>query len=494
MTHDARRSAVGRGSDLTSRIRFRLAIGVAWLASRLSRAIGYHGTSLPGLVGERIDPAILARLAGDLDPIVIVLGTNGKTTTTRLLARILQAELGKPPVTNRSGANLRQGLISAILESRTAPRHRRPSRAAVFEVDELAWTGIAPSLRPAVVVILNLVRDQLDRYGEIDMVERRWTHDLAALPLETTLVICADDPRLESLAQRSGRPVRRFGMAASSANATESPAGGAASADGSPCPECGGPVEFAAGSGTWLGPWTCGSCGTSRHAPDLVVGADGTDPEGWLRLNFDVAGAPSNRPASPAVRVRLAGSAGVYDAAAAVLAATALGIDPSRAIAAIDRATPAFGRLEEIDVDGRRVILTLAKNPASLEQAAAASAVRRADGLLIGLGDRPAEGRDISWIWDADLESFPRGPSLTLTGSRADDLALRFKYGWDSGAEPGPGRPRAYVVDGAIDHALETSLRNVRPGGTLVIVATYATLLGIRGLLERRGVATALPR
>ena len=202
-------------------------------------------------------------------------------------------------------------------------------------------------------------------------------------------------------------------------------------------------------------------------------------------------GGVERRPAAEAIHLRLTGAAGAYDAAAAVLAATTLGLDPTTAVAAIDRATPAFGRLEEIDVGGKRVVLTLAKNPASLAQAAEATAVRHADGLLIGLGDCPADGRDVSWIWDAALESLPRSQSLRLTGTRADDLALRFKYGSDGDASDDP---RRYIVDGEIGHALEASLGQIRRGETLMVVATYTTLLGIRQLLERRGAAPAIPR
>ena len=141
-----------------------------------------------------------------------------------------------------------------------------------------------------------------------------------------------------------------------------------------------------------------------------------------------------------AIHLRLTGSAGAYDAAAAVLAATTLGLDSDDRDRRDRRATPAFGRLEEIDVGGKQVVLTLAKNPASLAQAAEATAVRRADGLLIGLGDRPADGRDVSWIWDAAIGALPCIPSLRLTGTRADDLALRFKYGSGGGASDGPRR------------------------------------------------------
>jgi UDP-N-acetylmuramyl tripeptide synthase len=173
-----------------------------------------------------------------------------------------------------------------------------------------------------------------------------------------------------------------------------------------------------------------------------------------------------------------------------VLSAVALGIDAHAAVCALDGATPAFGRLEELSVQGRRVVLTLAKNPASLAEAATAVEVRQPDGLLIALGDRPADGRDVSWIWDAALDRVLRSAPATLSGDRADDLALRAKYGAsDAGAVTD-----ALVVERVLERALDLALARIAPGGTLMVLATYTPLLGIRGVLERRGVASAMPR
>ncbi len=185
------------GADRSGRPRRGFAIGVARLVTRLAWLTAHHGTALPGLVAEWIDPTILAELADGLGPVIVVLGTNGKTTTTRLVATILEHAHGVPPVSNRSGANMRQGVVSAIIGDR--PSRRAAARpAAVFEVDELAFAGVVTALHPAAVVILNLLRDQLDRYGEIDRVEEQWVRDLAMLPPETMLITCADDPRVEA--------------------------------------------------------------------------------------------------------------------------------------------------------------------------------------------------------------------------------------------------------------------------------------------------------
>jgi UDP-N-acetylmuramyl tripeptide synthase len=440
-----------------------------------------------------VDPRILQELGAGVGPVVLVAGTNGKTTTTRLVARIVEQASGRRPVSNRSGANLSRGIVTALLADRPAGTGPVP---AVFEVDELALPHVARALRPDVVVLLNLVRDQLDRYGEVDAVERRWVQALGSLDSRPTLVVCADDPRLEAIAGRLPLPVRRFGLDGHRrrADANRSTPSGLVTGAGiaAPCPACGSPtdVDDASASG---GAWHCRSCGRERSPMDLGVRIAGDDGR-WLCLDF----APEDADAAPTGRrlddlgtawIRLAGTAGAHDAAAAVLAAIALGVEPDQAVRAVDGATPAFGRLEELSVRGRDVILSLAKNPASAAHAAEAAATRKPDRLVIGLGDRPADGRDVSWIWDARIDSLARLAPLTLTGARADDLALRFKYG--ASTDPGTERP---VVERQIDHALADALERVRPGGTLMVLGTYTILLGIRRVLERQGQASPMPR
>jgi UDP-N-acetylmuramyl tripeptide synthase len=474
----------------TRGVRSWIAVSAARVTSWATRLSGRHGTALPGLVASRIDPAILARLGRDLGPVVLVGGTNGKTTTTRLIAQILATSSDRRPVSNRSGANLIQGIVSAILADPEAVA----GRPAVFETDELAFPRAAAALRPSVVVLLNLVRDQLDRFGEVDAVERSWIDALGSLPSSTRLVICADDPRLEAIARASGLTTVRFGLIASRSNAGSGPADApVAGGNGvsAPCPGCGEPttVEDATVS---AGAWTCEACGFTRPPLDLGVRRDGMN-DGWLQLHFELRPhltAVPDRVGTGNARVRLTGSAGAHDAAAAILAATSLGVPAGAAIAAMDGATPAFGRLEEIRVRGRRVVLTLTKNPASVAQAAEAVAVRRPDHVVVGLGDRHADGRDVSWIWDAALDRLADLAPLTLTGTRADDLAVRFKYAVSSGGRL-PDRP---VVIHSIEAALSEGLARVAPGGTLMVLGTYTALLGIRAILERDGLAVAMPR
>jgi UDP-N-acetylmuramyl tripeptide synthase len=467
------------------RLRRGAAVAAARGATTLSRLAGHDATALPGLVAERIDPSILAALGGSISPVVLVVGTNGKTTTTRLTARILATTLGCRPISNPSGANLAQGIVTALV----AGRHPRIPSPAVFEVDEWAFSRVSRALHPDVVVILNVVRDQLDRFGEIDAVADRWRRDLAWLDARARLVVCADDPRVEAIACATKRPIWRFGLSCGQAAGSPIPAPDPpwSAADSAPCPRCEAPMNAGVG-----GDWRCLECGLARSPLDLGVRVVGLDAGGGIRLAFDgpLAATASGDPL-PTVRVGLDGAAGAYDTAAAVLTAICLGADAETAARAVNGATPAFGRLEELRLEDRGVVLTLAKNPVSAAQAAEAVATRRPDHLLIGLGDRPADGRDVSWIWDAPLDALPAIAPTTLTGSRADDLALRFKYGRDVGGRENGEEPR---VEADLERALDGSLGRLPPNGTLMVLGTYTTLLGIRKILERRGLAPAFPR
>ena len=475
-------------SNRSRRLRRLVAIGLAAAARRTVGLVEHGGTSLPGMLAERIDPTILAGLSADLGPVIVVVGTNGKTTTARLTARIVGAIDGRPPIANRSGANLRQGLTSTLVaEAALRGGLRTPGRTAVFEVDELALPAVLEAVRPAALVITNLFRDQLDRYGEVDTVIDRWRTALARLPASTVIVACADDPRVDRLAADSALPTIRFGLGHESDGSSLGDSlfdhGAPSVADPVACPTCGRPLVFTWRSIGHLGDWACPVDHVRRAEPDLTVqlgdAADGPD-----RLRF--RGAFGEAEAT----VHLGGASGAYDAAAAVGAAMAVGVQPAAAIRALDGATPAFGRLEEMSIGPRRIVLALAKNPASLTESAHVAAARHPDGILLGLSDEPADGRDVSWIWDVDFERLRGVPAIGLTGTRADDLALRLKYARLPAAAAWP----IVAVEPLVDRALDAMLARIRPGGTLFVLATYTSLLGIRRTLQRRGVVSAIPR
>jgi UDP-N-acetylmuramyl tripeptide synthase len=439
------------------------------------------------MMARRIDPSIVSGLAADLGPVVFVVGTNGKTTTSRLTARIFESVDGTPPLANRSGANLAQGLASTLVAEADRMGHlRNPGRSAVFEVDELALDNVVGDITPTVLVVLNLFRDQLDRMGEVETVIERWRAALRRLPRTTIVVSCADDPRVDELIVDSGLPMIRFGLAPGQGIervrvAIDQPS----AVDAVACPVCGSALETTWRSIGHLGDWACPRGHARRSTPDVSVSADVPEPgNGPTIVTFHGSFGRMS------ARVHLGGMSAAYDSAAAVTAAIAAGIAPAAAIQGLDGATPAFGRLEEARVGGRRIIMALVKNPASMTESVEVAAALAPDAVLLGLNDEPADGRDVSWIWDVDLEPLRSVRRIGLTGSRSDDLGLRLKYAPHVAGDPW----RIVTRVDAAEVALAAMLAAVPAEGTLVVLATYTSLLAIRSILERCGVVPAVPQ
>ncbi len=462
-----------------------LAVVAGRAAGALSRRMGRGGgTSISGLVAQRLDPDIAAYLAAQLrHGAVVITGTNGKTTTSGLTAGVLRAG-GLRVWRNREGSNLMRGIAATlIIRARPSGRLRgQGDAAAVFEVDEAAFAAVVAAVRPRVIAVTNLFRDQLDRYGEVDTVAERWRAALRRLPQTTTLVLNADDPAVAALGDGFAGPVVYYGIAdaaQSVLNGGEEPGTQGVPVevvDTRTCPRCGGVLAFPARFFSHVGHWTCPQCGYTRPAPTVearAVRLDGLDDS-----RFTLVTPAGTR----AVRLPLPGLYNVYNALAAAAIACALGLDPS-ALDALERFAPAFGRAERITVDGRTVQLLLAKNPTGLNEVARALTVgegaeRRH--LLLALNDHAADGEDVSWIWDAGIERLARiAGDVTVTGTRAYDLALRLKYAGITPAcvEPDPAA------------ALRTALVATPAGETLYAVPTYTAMLELRAALERWGYA-----
>ena len=475
--HDATAPRARRGRDS-------LAVTGARAVSAVARRTGHAGTSLPGMVAERMAPGILSRLAGDLGPTVMISGTNGKTTTTYLLAWILR-RVGRPVVSNRSGANLRQGIASTLV-AQAGPDGRLRSRgsAAVFEVDEATLPTVADALPIATLVLTNLFRDQLDRFGETDEIIRRWQRMLDALPAGAPLVSCSDDPRLAYLTRARSESLVGFGL-------IEPPLGMAETSltpEVTTCPSCDGRLVYAWSAVGHLGAFACQACGFGRSEPDLgvrVVSSRGIDGQ---TLAFRRAGTPGE----VSVAVRLPGTSNAYNAAAAVAAAITLDVPVETAVGALADTTSAFGRYEEVEIDGRRVVLMLGKNPASLGELTRVGAESAVSSILFALNDQYADGRDVSWYWDVDPTPMLAGRAYAISGSRAPDFRLRLKYQADGGPEAGLSGLVGTFADppDGLAGLVEATPR----GGTILVIATYTALLRLHRHLVGRGLAPHAPR
>jgi UDP-N-acetylmuramyl tripeptide synthase len=420
------------------------------------------GTTLPGKLLWKLDPAAIDALAARLPQgSVAVSATNGKTTTTAMVAEILRPHVRVAH--NDSGANLVSGVASALLEARDA-------ELGLFEVDEGALPEVSRRVRPKALLLCNLFRDQLDRYGELELVAGRWRAAVAALP-HAQLVVNGDDPQVGALARPGGRV---FGL---DDPRVARPALQHA-ADSKYCLRCGTPYEYAAAYVGHLGDYRCPKCGHAR--PPLDVTARDIELRGLDGAAFTLVAAEGEA----RVELRLPGLYNVYNALGAASLALALGIGLDDVRDGLARFSAAFGRFERIPIGDRRVLMLLIKNPAGANEAirtlveGAASRV-----AVIALNDGIADGRDVSWIWDVDFEPLLDGlDRLVASGSRAAELALRFAYG-------GFDRDRIEVVP-ALDAALDRGLELTPAGGELTVLPTYTAMLALRRTLAARGHVT----
>ena len=436
------------------------------IASRASGRGG--GTTLPGRLLLRLAPDAIGRLGARLEETTVVSATNGKTTTAGMIAAILAAE-GREPVHNRAGSNMTWGVATALLEQRGSE--------GLFEVDEAWLPKVAAELDPSLIVLGNLFRDQLDRYGEIETLADEWAALVGERAGRTRFVLNADDPLIADLG-RDAAQSRRDGVVYFG---IEDPAQALPemqhASDAKHCRRCGRPYAYERAFVGHLGHYSCAGCGASRPRPDIAAtavslhGMSGSTvtvrtPRG--ELSFELP---------------LPGLYNVYNALAALAAALELGVDPQRAASALAGVRAAFGRVETIEVAGTPVSILLIKNPAGANEVL--RTLRLESGgegidLWIALNDRIADGRDVSWIWDADFELLAGSVRrVTCAGTRAPEMALRLKYaGWPE------DRIRVEVdVEASLDRAVAAAPER------LFALPTYTALLELRKLLSSRGLA-----
>jgi UDP-N-acetylmuramyl tripeptide synthase len=442
-----------------------LEIAAARGVAALSRRLGTGGgTTIPGKLLAELDRGAIDRLAARLGSgTAVVSATNGKTTTTAMAAEILRPR--HRLAHNAAGANLVSGVASTLLTAGDAD-------LGLFEVDEGALPELVGRLRPRAVCLGNLFRDQLDRYGELELVAERWRKAMATLPEETRLVYNADDPQLAAVSE---------GQAGGVAFGLDDPSVARPSmqhaADSKYCVRCGTPYAYAAAYVGHLGEYRCPRGDHAR--PRLDVSACEISLQGLERCSFQLDTPEGSR----RVELGLPGLYNVYNAVAAAALARSLGAELDEIVAGLERFSAAFGRFERVAVGAKRILLLLIKNPAGANEA-----VRTlVDGgaphvLVVALNDEIADGRDVSWIWDVDFEPLvPALRTLGARGGRAAELALRFRYG---GLEPD-----AIEVEPDLGAALDRGLELIPDGGELVLLPTYTAMLGLQRLLASRGLA-----
>jgi UDP-N-acetylmuramyl tripeptide synthase len=416
-------------------------------------------------------PDAISRLGSNLHGgTTIVSATNGKTTTAGMIAAALRAA-GRVPVHNRAGSNMTWGVATALLEQRGSE--------GLFEVDEAWLPRVAAELEPRLVVLGNLFRDQLDRYGELEHLADEWAATVTDRAGATEFALNADDPliadlgRDTDLARRPG--VIYFGIEDESQALPELQH----AFDAKHCRRCGSPYAYDRAFVGHLGHYRCPNCGADR--PDPEVAATRIELEGMSGSRVQVR-TPQGE---VKLRLPLPGLYNVYNALAALTAAMRLGVAPGEAARAMESMEAVFGRVETLRVDDTDLSILLIKNPAGANEVLRTLLLEAQSGepsldVWVALNDRIADGRDISWVWDADFELLAgRVRRVTCTGTRAPEMAVRLKY---AGISPDVIEVEADITR-SIDHAVEGA------NGRLFALPTYTALLELRTLLAKRGLA-----
>lgn len=457
------------GSTLSTsqRLRGHLAVAAGRVSRRMLRLLGRGATALPGNLALRIDPGLLRHLTADRQ-VFLVTGTNGKTTSVRVLCDILRAA-GRTVITNPSGANLGSGLTTMLIAHTRELRKSRsggPPLSLVFEIDEAYFAKLAADLNPQVCLVTNFFRDQLDRFGEL-----QHTRDLIARGLagtKATAVLCADDSLCASLGREQPERSLYFGMD----TAGMQPPAEAQSQESVFCPFCQTRYDYQAIAYGHLGAFSCSGCGFARPRPDLCFQVSRSD-----QLSQDLILTYQDQPAE--ARLSVPGVHNAYNATGAVLAALAAGLPLETCLTALGQVEAAFGRMERFQAGDREVCLILVKNPVGMDRAL--EFVGQADdygGMMFLLNANDPDGRDVSWIWDAAFEEYlPDGP-LAVSGQRADDLALRLYYA---------GRPAdSITVNPDVVTLFDQVLSGCPAGRCLYILPNYTAMLDLRAHFVRR--------
>ena len=446
---------------------FRVARIVARMARAASRRLGRSGgTTAPGRLMLRLSPGALGRMSRELEAgSVLVSATNGKTTSAAMIAAALGRD-GRALVHNRAGSNMSWGVATALLDA-----GRAPGQLGLFEVDEAWLPGVARAVHPRLLLLSNLFRDQLDRYGELELLADRWAELVTELDGRAGFVLNADDPLVADLG-RERRGVTYFGLEDDS---QALPALQHA-ADSKHCRNCGAAYAYEAVYLGHLGRYRCPSCGRERPRPQ--VAATRVELEGMSGSRVEVRTPQGEL----TVRLPLPGLYNVYNAIAALATALELGVPAATAGEALERFAGTFGRVETIPIDGRRLSILLVKNPAGANEVMRTLTLEDGElDLWLALNDGIADGRDVSWIWDADFEVLAgRVRRAVCSGTRAEEMGLRLKYA-------GIGE-EAIVVDRDLAGSLDSALRGAE-SESVYALPTYTALLDLRDMLARRGLA-----
>jgi len=455
------------------RARLALAISAGKLASASGRLLRIGGgTSLPGMIARRIDPNVLKSVVGASKARKIVItGSNGKTTTARMTAAIADANRFRVSQ-NRTGSNLLQGVTSVAVNAASIFGNL-DCDVLLFEIDEGTIPHAVPEIQPDVVVITNIFRDQLDRYGELYSVAKALNKMLESLPETATIVLNGNDPQVANFGQNARARRVYFGLETMEVG-TPVPE---QSADIIRCIHCNHDLEYKVAYLSHLGLYSCPNCGYTLPKLDFAATS--------VQLASDGEGPTHTTIRTPQgdieLTIPLPGLHNVYNAAAAIAASMAADFDITKSDAALSHIRPAFGRLEKIQAGDKTIYLSFVKNPTSFNLIMRLIAQHQGKKhLLLAMSNTVVDGEDFAWLWDADIEEIvPDILDAICCGNKAEELAMRLKY-----AEVSTDKIKMIHDREA---ALDAALRNVEPGGTLYILSGYTPTQELRKIMQKRG-------
>ena len=439
------------------RVRRLTAIWAAKIVSTACRLSGRQGVTFAGKVALKLDPKILSDLASQvLEKIFVVCGTNGKTTTNNLLCSAIESE-GKKLVCNHTGSNMLAGVAAAfVLAAKNTGK--LDADYACIEIDEASTLRIFPHFKPDFMVLTNLFRDQLDRYGEIDTTMDILKRAMQMAP-EMTVIVNGDDALSAYLAMESGNPYKTYGITEQvfqEQNDNEI-------REGRFCKRCGAKLEYEFYHYSQIGKYHCPSCGFTRPEPDF--NASNIDMSDGLQ--FDVDGRH--------IAASYRGFYNIYNILAAYSAGRTAGMELAGFERVLSDFNPQNGRMEHFQIDGTDIILNLAKNPAGFNQNISAVMEDEKDkDIIIVINDNAQDGTDISWLWDVDFDRFADRSirSITVSGIRCQDMRLRMKY---------VDIPSELIAD--VKSALEARIKDGCKN--LYVLVNYTALFSTRSLLKQ---------
>lgn len=444
------------------------AIAIGKLIALVIKLFGGGATAAPGLFALKIDPNLVKKLSKKIKyGSIIISGTNGKTTTARLTSDILSTKF--QIIHNRQGSNLLRGIASTLI-SKTSILGNLERELGLWEVDEATVSQAIKNTSPKVILLGNLMRDQLDRYGEVDSIRNRWQKALQGYTLNkgVTLILNADDPGVSFLANSFKGKVLFFGVNDKTANLPQV----SHVADVRHCLNCQSPLKYRVVLSSHMGHYSCPNCKLARPQPKVFAKDLIFDTDFSTHAKISIGHSPLT------IHYHLPGLYNVYNVLAATSISISLQIDLRQVKESLSKFSAAFGRFQQLKIKNKHVVIFLIKNPAGANEVLRTIALKGKLNILAILNDKIADGKDVSWIWDTNWEALQeKVKTVNVSGIRAWDLATRLKYA-------GFKLSKKYIYK-EVNYSIIQSLNNMSNKDTLLILPTYTALLDVQETLNK---------